>query len=368
MMPFNNMKKIVLIGLGPQGLFLLREFSRSGCTVIAVGRQNEIAAHSRYGEKLLIDKEEDIRSKLTELAGTNPEKMECHITSGYFLAYLIREFPDLWNMFEVKPSPYDSAGLLINKLATYDLAVEVGIDVLSSPLLSDINIGATAFPVIAKWNQDIHLFSKPGFKTVVLWDRDQLREFSEKYSVEEKEHITIQNYLGSDFDDNISYGGYYTEGDCLAGILVQQKNQYPMGFSSYVVEYDGEHSGILIDKAQALFKQMQFSGFGEAEFKYDRKSGKYYLLEVNPRTWGWVKILKQKYPDIIEVVAGGHVSIENRKCKWVNLLRNLKAAIMRPSSRNWKMLFESMGGSISDIWDSRDMKPFFYQIVRRIGN
>ncbi len=359
---------IVLVGLGPQGLFLLREFSRNGYDIIAIGRKDEIAAHSKFGEKIIISKEEDIVKRLTELARANTDKLKCHLTSGYYLSYLIRNFPDLWEMFDVMPSPYDSAKLLTNKLETYRLATEVGIKVLDSPLLSRINVDDVLYPVIAKWNEDIHLFSKPDFKTAVLADRNQLQRFEEKYSEEEKNHITIQRYLGSDFDENISYGGYFADGNCLAGILVQQKNQYPMGFSSYVVEYTGEQSESLKEKARALFSRTGFSGFGEAEFKYDRSSGTFFLLEVNPRTWGWIKILKQKSPDIIKVVMGEKATEGHDGCKWVNILRNFKAMVLNPSSRNFRLLFESMSGSILDIWDIRDLKPFFYQIVRRIRN
>ena len=362
------MKKIVLIGLGPQGLFLLREYSRSDCEVIAVGRKDEIAAHSRYGEKIIISSEEELIEKLTELAETTPGKLECHITSGYYLSYLIGGFPDLWTIYDVKPSPYDSVRLFTNKLATYNIAEKSGIKVLNSLLLSDIDIKTIVYPVIAKWNQDIHLFSKPDFKTMVLEDRPQMQCFLGIFSEEEKKHIAIQRYLGSDFDDNISYGGYYTDGICIAGILVQQKNQHPMGFSSYVVEYNGEQSEILVAKAQAMFRKMRFSGFGEAEFKYDKKSDTFYLLEVNPRTWGWIKILKQKYPDFIQLLENRGDYIEKHNCKWVNILRNAKALVSKPSARNIRMLFESLVGSIFDIWDTRDLKPFFYQIVRRIGN
>jgi predicted ATP-grasp superfamily ATP-dependent carboligase len=32
---------------------------------------------------------------------------------------------------------------------------------------------------------------------------------------------------------------------------------------------------------------MEYSGLAEVEFKYDQRSGRYKLLDVNPRVWTW---------------------------------------------------------------------------------
>lgn len=359
---------VILIGLGPQGLFLMRELSRKGYSVIALGEKNEIGAHSKYGRKILIKNREDLGTNLRKLESKGSERKECYITSGFYLSYLASHHPELWKIFDMKPSPYESVKLLINKLSTYELADSINIKVLNSDLFSDIDISEIDYPVIAKWNEDIHLFSKPGFKTAIIENMEQAKQFSLKYSGEEKKYITVQRYLGDNLDDNISYGGYYKEGECLAGILVQQKGQYPLGLSSYVKEYCGEKSETLIEMARNLFMKMKYTGFGEAEFKYDRKTGSFFLLEVNPRTWGWIKILKQKYPDIADLIAGKKITPGNRDCKWVNILRNIKYVLSSLSFHSVRMFFESINGSVYDVWDTRDMKPFFYQIIRRMKN
>ncbi len=357
-----------MIGLGPQGLFLLRELSRAGYQVTAVGRRNEIGAHSRYGKKTLISSEEELIARLNEISASNEGRQLCHITSGYYLSHLARNYSKLWKQFDVRPSPHEAVKYLINKMETYLIAERVGIRVLESKLLSNLDIATATTPLIAKWNQDIYLFMKPEFKTVVIKDREQLKRFAERYSGIEGEHITVQRYLGRELDNNISYGGYYENGRCLAGILVQQRNQYPMGFSSYVREYRGDESQRLSEKAESLFEKTGFSGFGEVEFKYDIESGEFFLLEVNPRAWGWIKILKRKYPHLVEIIMNGRSEKGRNNCKWVNIMRNGRALIAEPSFRNLGLFFESLHGSIFDIWDTGDPKPFFYQIVRGIRN
>ena len=46
---------ILLLGLAPQGLFLLREYCRAGKKVVAVGLKDQVGNFSKYGKKYVIE-------------------------------------------------------------------------------------------------------------------------------------------------------------------------------------------------------------------------------------------------------------------------------------------------------------------------
>ena len=83
----NNNYSIVILGLAPQGLFLLREFSKIGERVLAVGLTGQVGLPSKYGHKIGI---KDL-SELEWFFDKYLIKGDCkiHITGDPFLYYLV---------------------------------------------------------------------------------------------------------------------------------------------------------------------------------------------------------------------------------------------------------------------------------------
>lgn len=46
----------------------------------------------------------------------------------------------------------------------------------------------------------------------------------------------------------------------------------------------------LVEKSKKIIKKIGYTGIAELEFKYNDLDNKYYLIEINPRTWSWVGI------------------------------------------------------------------------------
>ena len=55
-------------------------------------------------------------------------------------------------------------------------------------------------------------------------------------------------------------------------------------FSTYVETVDEPQ---VAEPALRLLAALRFTGLAEVEFKRDSRNGKYKLLDVNPRVWGW---------------------------------------------------------------------------------
>ena len=116
---------------------------------------------------------------------------------------------------------------------------------------------------------------------------------------------------------------------------------------------------------------LKYTGFLEMEYKIDALTGEPYLLDVNPRPWGWISILGTVYPDLYEVLRGNKPSWEKQNAVWQSPIR---AFFSKKNPQNVGMP-AGIGAyrKAYDIKDKADCMPSFMiygmafkKIVRRI--
>ncbi|PKQ63103.1 hypothetical protein BZG02_10075 [Labilibaculum filiforme] len=363
-----NQKQILIVGAGPQALFLLREYSRIGYLVTLVGRKNEIAMYSRYGTKLLVNTEHDLIPLLSKLALKKPLQ-NCLVASGFYLSFLMEYFPEFFTIFNVIPKNVEALSIFLNKLNTYQLAEEISCNypksILLSELTNDTDYSTFTFPQIVKWNQDIYLYEKPAFKTCLVKNVKDLKNLHQTLIDREKNALVMQEFLGADLQNNFSYGAYFRQGSLVAGICVNEVRHYRSGVSSAVQEYCGEFAKSIEEKSIQLIGETAYTGFLDVEFKIF--NGEPYLLEVNPRPFGFIRIMKLKYPDLIPYTLGECTfNPKNPKqVQWMNILRDMLVVAKNPKKiPNMLSMLFNFSGRTFDVWDIRDLKPFFQQIKR----
>jgi predicted ATP-grasp superfamily ATP-dependent carboligase len=360
-------EKILVVGAGPQALFLVRELSRLNYQVILIGRKSEIAMHSKYAEKITIESEEHLVLELNSLASANA-KLKAYVASGFYLAFLMNHFPKFFQLFHACPGHKASVNQLMCKTKTYELAQKAGVLYPQSFLLNDIDrkqIEELKYPQIVKWNQDIYLFAKPSFKTSLVRNSTEMIQLIQNVNTQEKKSLITQEFLGADLSNNFSYGAYVNQGKVKLDICVNEVRHFRSGVSSVVEEYAGTYAEAITKQAALIITETQFTGFLDVEFKI--KDGNLYLLEINPRPFGFIKIMKKKYPDLIPYVMG-HKMVAHKnpqKVKWINVLRDMVLIIKNPGEvfHMLKVLFD-FNKRTFDVWDINDPLPFFYQMKR----
>ena len=276
-------EKILVVGAGPQALFLVREFSRLNYHVILVGKKNEIAMHSKYAEKISIRSEEHLVLELSSLANTNA-KLKAYVASGFYLAFLMNHFPRFFQLFSAFPGYKPSIDQLMTKTKTYQLAKNVRVLYPKSFLLTQIEsqklVNTLNYPQIVKWNKDIFLYAKPKFKTRLVKNTRDMIDLLKILTEQEKESLITQDFLGADLRNNFSYGAYVENGEVKLDICVNEVRHFRSGVSSVVEEYTGKFTEEIREQAEDILNQTRFTGFLDVEFKI--KNGLLYLLEVNP--------------------------------------------------------------------------------------
>jgi len=162
--------------------------------------------------------------------------------------------------------------------------------------------------------------------------------------------------------------GYPVEfGDCIAG-------------ESYWVEE-------LVEISKKIIKLLGYTGIAEIEYKYNYLDEKYYLIEINPRTWSWVGItpktgvnlpliaykdmVGEKIPDYLEMNKEKKVlwtrSIDDRyNCK--NNHKNINDKDFLKSEKEWEESLKKYDEIVYADCDPDDIAPGIFWKKRKKWN
>jgi predicted ATP-grasp superfamily ATP-dependent carboligase len=358
-----NKTDVLILGLAPQGLFLLREFSKAGYRVAAIGLKGSIGLYSRYGRRICISDLEELDSVLPDFLHPG---LKCHIASDKFLNYLLDRDHEIFNLTYCRPN-LESAKIFTDKLLTADLARSLGIESLQSWKLNEIDSETfDRYPAIVKWNRRYEEYS---FKTRTLQSRAQLDLV--KQSTANHPQLILQDYIQGGPENDISYGGYFQDGEEITSIVISQKRQYPYpsGLASFIQEYAGEYASIIRDYAKKLLGHTRYSGFVEVECRVDALDSRLVLIEINPRACGWIKIIGAKISFLRPFLRSKDNSMGRPLLSWVNLSRDVRAIYdMLRKTQNFgeikSIMFDYFNKPALDILDLKDLRPFVSQFVK----
>jgi D-aspartate ligase len=126
-------------------------------------------------------------------------------------------------------------------------------------------------------------FSNKGFvaedKQMFLTHIRHIQERDEKVVVQEIITGPPENHFEVNF-----YRSVRGDGEILALLGVRKLRQYPRGFGVGTL-VETFHQPEVIRRALSFARAIDFRGIGNIEYKKDERTGKYYLVELNPRLW-----------------------------------------------------------------------------------
>lgn len=180
----------------------------------------------------------------------------------------------------------------------------------------DLNNSSISFPIIAKPKESGA--DKVPFKFKVNYNREELESL-----ISIKDHCIFQKYLDPKEYKQIAIAGYFT-GHPESLISVEQLNHYPIGISALIKYCKGTES-CLIANISKFLNEIDYKGFIEFEFKVDKNTGNMFLLDINPRTWGWSNFYIEGITNFPEVIFENIKPNLSLKDYWMNLPRLILA-------------------------------------------
>lgn len=356
----------ILFGLGPAGLFLGRQLAQSNIKVIGVGRHDDIGLYSKHVEGHIGETTASVIDIVEKTLLRSDAKPMGYICSDQYLTMIIETCPELFDMLDFGDVGLDTLKVINSKRKMNDLCKRTGIVTPDMYEYSEITKGKNVeLPLVFKLeSKRIGAEADPIGKIQVVHDHCELSELIGQITVStiSKDDIIVQEYIGGTNASQFSFGGYFRNGIERAGIVVNQIRQYPQGVSSLVIETDDEDlEGELRRRTTDLAEALDYSGFLEVEFKV--RNGQIYLMDVNPRPWGWVSILSKKFEPFNRLLVDDSASVKKNENRlvWKSPIRDIVGYMKNPQNvKGWRKAFTgkySRKDIAYDIHDPKDIRP-----------
>jgi D-aspartate ligase len=286
----------VIIGGDYQGLGIVRSLGRHGIPSVVVDDETSIARTSRYAAgSIRVDSLRDDDAVLRALTVARTRyRLDGWVlfpTRDETVATLSRHRDTLGRFFRVPTPEWDCVRVAWDKRETYRWAQKLGVAVPRTWFPrdeGDLNEVDTSVPVVVKPAIKEHFFYATKAKA---WRADTAadlrRVFQRAASIVDPSEIIVQELVPGGGSAQFSYCAFVKDGRPVASMTVRRSRQHPSDFgraSTYVETVDVPE---LTDPSMRFLGELGYYGLAEVEYKRDSRDGRFKLLDVNARTWGY---------------------------------------------------------------------------------
>jgi len=331
----------LVVGGNLNGLSIARSLGRHGIPVWVASPPNiRLAGFSRYTRRILPwpagDDEAQVDYLLDVAARNNLEQWVLFPTSDESAALLSRFHSKLSRRFRVTVPTWNVLRWAYDKRLTYRLAADQHVDYPTSfyPLKdADLEKVDCDFPAILK--PAIHASINRLTEDKAWRVRNQeelLAKYREARELMPAELIVVQEMIPGGGEAQFSYAALCFEGKPIASLTARRTRQYPIDFgysSSFVETFDVPE---IVAPSERLLAAINYTGIVEVEYKFDARSGRYKLLDINPRLWTWSPLGGRAgidFPYLLWKMMQGMPLAEQRApagVRWVRMSTDVPAA------------------------------------------
>src|SRR2546427_1647236 len=286
----------LVTGADYRGLGIVRSLGRRGIPVWVL-KQDEhlVGSVSRYACRSLRYPLEDDRKQLDFLLDLAVrEGLKGWVlfpTTDESVVMFARHHESLAEHYRLTTPPWDVLRRVFDKRLLHRLARDLALDqpwTFSPRNREELESLDCPFPVILKPAMRLGFNRLSADKAWRVEDRTSLlARYDEACGLIDPELLVIQEVVPGWGETQFSFAALCKDGSPLASMVARRTRQFPMDFgrfSTYVETVDEPH---VAEPALRLLAALRFTGLAEVEFKRDSRNGKYKLLDVNPRVWGW---------------------------------------------------------------------------------
>jgi predicted ATP-grasp superfamily ATP-dependent carboligase len=230
------------------------------------------------------------------------------------------------------------------------------------------------FPVIAKpvystqWRKKEMWDLVGRQKAAVIDSFEELRRFHARIeTIDPVMHV--QEFVPGPDTDLVVFGSYMNARSGVSRYFTGRKVlQYPAGSGTGVAVAACPVADI-VEPSRRLIERLGYSGVSEIEYKYDRRTGRYVLIEMNPRFWDQHCVGAAAGVNLAQCVYIEHTTGEvpeqiqsSTTVTWLaddGLLTSLVSSLRHKTHRPIDFLQALSGRSLPAVFDWKDMRPAF---------
>jgi predicted ATP-grasp superfamily ATP-dependent carboligase len=333
----------LVIGGDYQGLAIVRSLGRAGVPVIVIDDESPIARHSRYALGTirtadLRDQESVIETILDVGKRLGLEGWLLLATRDEVVAALARGRELLAESFLVPTPPWDVVQEALDKRRMNAVAARAGIPTPqtwhpdSAAALGEIR--PARWPLLVKPAVKHDFIYATNVKGWLARDRDELEtRFRAAAAVVGATHVMVQDVIPGSGASQYAFCAFFKDGASLGRMTVRRRRQWPadLGRSSTFAETIEEPE--LTELSERFLRAIGYYGLVELEYKHDAADGRYKLLDVNPRTWGYHSLGQAAGVDFPLLLYRDQIGLDVQPAvaragvTWVRLLTDTPAAL-----------------------------------------
>jgi D-aspartate ligase len=365
----------LVVGGDYQGLGIVRSLGRHDVPVCVIDDETSIARFSRYATHSIavpsLREEKQTAETILEVGRRlGLRGWVIYPTRDETVAALSRYRPALAEYFRVPTPDWNTVQWVWDKRNTYRLANELG---LATPAtwyarspdeLPDI----TAEPPFAiKPAIKEHFVYATKAKAWRANSHAELRELFRRASAQVgSEEVMIQELIPGDGRQQFAYCAFFKEGRAIGSMVVRRRRQHPPEFGRASTYVETIELPLLEALSERFLRAINYYGLVEVEYKLDPRDGRYKLLDVNARTWGYHSLGSGAGVDFPYLLFADQLGKAVPSCRgragvsWVRLITDMPTAtleILRGRQDVWAYLSSLQRAGIESVFSLEDPLP-----------
>lgn len=286
----------LVIGGEHPGLGVARSLGRRGIPVIVLDDQHCISQFSRYVRKVirtpdLLNERAAVDAVMDAGLRHGLRNWVLFPTRDETVAAISRSREELGKFFRVTTPEWDSVKWAWDKKSTYELAGSLGIPcphtftVASASQLTQLH---ARLPLAIKPAVKENFFYATGAKAWRANTPEELSHYWEKALRQiRSEEILLQEIIPGEGHTQYSYCAFFRDGEAHSSLVARRLRQHPREFGRAATYVETVEQPEVEALAKTFLKAIGFYGLVEIEFKRDPRDGRFKLLDVNARTFGF---------------------------------------------------------------------------------
>ena len=333
---------VVIIGGEHPGLGVARSLGRRGIPVYVVDDQWAVASFSRYVTrfikvKSLRDERVTVNAVLDVGKRYGLRDWILVPTRDETVAAFSRCRSELAEFFRVTTPEWSTVKWAWDKKNTYDLAVQLKIpcpETFNPGNIEELEALESRLPLAVKPAVKENFFYATGAKAWRANNMDDLRILYRKaVQLTSPREIMIQEIIPGNGTHQVSYCAFFCKGRKHSSLVARRARQHPREFGRAATYVESIELPIIEELSERFLKAIDYHGLVEVEFKQDPRDGKYKLLDVNARTWGFHSLGGVAGVDFSYLMFADQMGKPAAECRgkagvgWMRLLTDVPTAI-----------------------------------------
>jgi D-aspartate ligase len=332
----------VVVGGDYQGLGIVRSLGRQGVPVCIVDDEHSISRYSRYSTNFvklpdLHDERKTVDALLEIGKRLGLEGWVLYPTREELVAAISRNRSELSEFFRVPTPEWDSVQWAWDKRNTYRLAQELGIPTPETRYIEHIDqlseLDGLRPPFAIKPAIKEHFLYATKAKAWCANSHAELKILFQKASdLVGPGEVMVQELIPGGGSQQFSYCAFFRDGRAVGKMVARRRRQHPLLFGRASTYVETIEVPILEELSERFLRKINYYGLVELEYKLDPRDGRYKLLDVNARTWGYHSLGASAGVDFSYMLYADQLGLPVAECRgapgvgWVRMTTDIPAA------------------------------------------